>query len=236
MSNPQKNQRLPLPKKAVRDFILSIPAMLAVLIGYLFAFRIVGETPQVRAIAIGVIGWVVALYLRAPFAPLAKKLGQERGGLLMAGVSGPCEELIRLAMVLIFGRSFHLALSMGFGWGAVEILFAIISGGARLALLGRDDEKARQAKEILAAQGTMEIPAGWLVGAWERVFATGLHVGFTLLVAFQPWLVVLLLPVHSLVNLTIPKFAKRSIWIVEGIVTVVGGTALILGLSLFGQL
>jgi hypothetical protein len=236
MTNHETAKRLPLPKKAVRDFILAIPAMLAVLAAYLYSFKLFAVTPQWGAVGIGALGWVVALNLRMPFVPLIKKLGQEKGGLAMAGLSGPCEELVRLGAVLLFGRSFPFALSLGIGWGAMEIPFAIITSGTRLMLLARDDEKARQAKEIMAAQGLMDVPAGWLVGAWERLFATGIHVGFTLLVASNPFLTVVLLPVHSLVNLTIPLLQKKSVWLVEGIVTVVGSIAMVLGLMAFGQL
>lgn len=235
MSKPEPVQRLPLPKGMLRDLLLAIPLMLLVLVGYYSLFALFGATPHWAMIGLGALGWLVALNLRAPFVPIAKRLGQERGGRFMAVMAGPCEELVRLAVVLIFGRSFPVALSLGFGWGGVEVLFTLVNHVMRMVLMTRDDEKARQAREILAAQGPAKIPAGWLVGAWERLFATGIHVGFTLLVAYQPWLVVALLPVHSLVDLTIPVFAKRSVWIVEGLVTVVGGAALYLGLHVFGQ-
>lgn len=236
MTNPESPKGALLPKNAVRDFVIAVPVLLLILAAYLYSPNLFGQTPQWWAIGVGALGWVVALQLRFPFMPLAKKLGQEKAGRMMAVLAGPCEELARLAMVLIFGRTFPIALSLGIGWGGIEILFTLLNAGVRLAILSKDDEKARQAREILAAQGQLESKGGWIVGAVERIFATAIHVGFTLLVAWQPLLVVLLLPVHSLVNLAIPTFVKRSIWIVEGIVIVVGGGALLLGLAAFGQL
>lgn len=236
MTTPDSPKPVTLPKNAVRDFIISVPLLLALLAAYLFSPRLFDQAPQWWAIGIGALGWVVALQLRFPFMPLAKKLGQEKAGRMMAVLAGPCEELVRLAMILLFGRSFPVALSLGIGWGGIEILFTLLNGGMRLVLLSRDDEKARQAREILAAQGQLEVKGGWFLGVWERLFATAVHVGFTLLVAWQPLLVVLLLPVHSLLDLAIPTFIKRSIWIVEGLVTVVGGAAILLGLAAFGQL
>jgi hypothetical protein len=230
-------QSLELPKNAVRDFVISVPLMLLVLLGYLCAGQIWGLAPQWGYIGLGALGWVVALNLRLPFIPLVKKLGQEKGGTFMAALAGPCEEVVRLAAVLIFGRSFPVALAIGTGWAAIEVLFAIINGAIRLVVLSKDDEKAQQAKEILAAQGLLrEIPFAWILGAWERLFASGIHLGFTLMVAANPWLVVILTPLHSLVDLSIPKLSKRSIWLVEGIVTVVGAAALLLGLLAMGHL
>lgn len=236
MTNPESPMGVALPKNAVRDFVISVPMLLAILALYLYSPNFLGQVPQWWAIGVGALGWVVALQLRFPFFPLAKKLGQEKGGRMMAALAGPCEELVRLAMILIFGRSFPIALSLGIGWGGIEILFGLLNGGMRLAILSKDDEKARQAREILAAQGQLEPKGGWIVGAVERLFATGIHVGFTLLVAWEPWLVIPLTLVHSLVDLAIPTFVKRSIWIVEGLVIVAGGGALLLGLAAFGQL
>ncbi|HLN63025.1 MAG TPA: YhfC family glutamic-type intramembrane protease [Symbiobacteriaceae bacterium] len=234
----ETQQRPELPKHSLRDFLIAVPLMLAVGVAYLFASHIWGEAPRWGLIGLGALGWWAALILRFPFIPLAKKMGDlERQGSFMAFLAGVCEESVRLGWVLLFGRSFTEALALGIGWGAIEVLFAIINGGVRIVLLSRDDEKARQALAMLAEQGQLkETPGGWFVGAWERFFASALHLGFTLLVAWQPWLVVLLLPAHGLVDLAIPKFMKRSVWLVEGIVTVVGAAALLLGLTAFGQI
>lgn len=236
MANPSKNQRIAIPKKDLRDFIITVPALLLVAAAYLYSFRLFGVTPSWGLVGLGALGWVVALNLRLPFIPLVKRMEREKAGRFMAILAGPCEELVRLAAILIFGRTLPIALSIGIGWGVVEILYTIFAAGARTALMGKDDEKARQAKAILEEQGMLKIPAGWLVGVWERLFATGIHVGFTLLMAWNPWLVLVLTPVHSLIDLAIPLFVKRSIWIVEGIVTVAGGAAVVLGLLAFGLL
>lgn len=235
-----QNETLPaLPKNALRDLIIGIPLMLAVGVAYLYAPGIWGEPTRWGLIGLGALGWWAALILRIPFITLiAKQIeDREKKGSFMAILAGVCEESVRLAWVLLFGRSFAEALALGIGWGAIEVLFAIVNGVVRHVLLSRNDEKARQALVMLAEQGQLkEVPGGWAVGAWERFFASALHLGFTLLVAWQPWLVVVLLPVHGLVDLAIPKFQKRSIWIVEGVVTVVGAAALLLGLAAFGQL
>ena len=238
MTENETQQAPQMPKNALRDLIIAVPLMLVVGVAYLYAPAIWGEAPRWGLMGLGALGWWAALILRVPFIPLAKKMGsQERQGSFMAFLAGVCEESVRLGWVLLFGRTFSEALALGIGWGAIEVLFAIVNGVMRHVLLSRNDEKARQAMAMLKEQGQLqEIPGGWFVGAWERFFASALHLGFTLLVAWQPWLVVVLLPAHGLVDLAIPKLGKRSIWMVEGVVTVVGTAALLLGLAAFGQI
>jgi hypothetical protein len=220
----------------MRNYLLGIPLVLLVAAGYLYAFPLLGVTPQWSAVGVGALGWVVALALRGPVIALSAKLPREKATLWVVSASGPAEELVRLAAVLWLGRSFPIALSIGFGWGAVEILFGILNGFGALTILQKDDEKSRQARELLARQGDLEkfgLSPWW--GVYERVFATGLHVGFTLLLAAVPWAVVGTVPVHSLVNLSAIKY-RRQLWVVELAVGVAGLAAMLLGLLAHGKL
>lgn len=225
-----------LPPGAMRNTLLGIPLLLLVAAGYLYAFRLFEVTPDWRLIGFGALGWIIALALRAPAIALSSKLDREKGTLLVVSASGPAEELVRVMAVLLLGRSFPAALAIGFGWGAVEILFGIVNGLVAVTALQKDDEKSRQARELLARQGTLQnFGLSPLYGAWERIFATGLHVGFTLLLAAVPWAVFGAIPVHSLVNLSTIKFRGRLVTI-ELIVTTVGTAAMLLGLLAHGRL
>jgi hypothetical protein len=220
----------------MRNYLLSIPLVLLVAAGYFYAFPLLSVTPQWPAVGAGALGWIIALVLRAPVIAATSKLPREKGTLWVVSASGPAEELVRVAAVLILGRSLPTALSIGFGWGAVEILFGIVNGLGALTVLSRNDEKARQAREMLARQGGLDrfgMSPWW--GFFERLFATGLHVGFTLLLAAAPWAVVGTIPAHSLVNLSAIKYGRR-LWVVELVVAVAGTVAMLLGLLAHGKL
>lgn len=83
---------------------------------------------------------------------------------------------------------------------------------------------ALQARAALAASGMEQTitPVGPFIGVVERIFASGIHIGFTLLLAWQLWLVVLTVPVHSLTNLSLLTTGKRPMLLVEVIVAIVG--------------
>lgn len=214
----------------MRNYLLGIPLVLLVAAGYLYAFPLLGVAPQWSAVGLGALGWVVALALRGPVIALSARQPREKATLWVVSASGPAEELVRLAAVLWLGRSFPTALSIGFGWGAVEILFGMINGFVALSILQKDDAKSRQARELLARQGGLErYGLSPLWGFFERLFATALHIGFTLLLAAMPWAVVGTIPAHSLTNLSAVKYGRR-LWVVELVVAVAGTAAMLLGL------
>lgn len=225
-----------LPANAMRNFVIGVPLVLLVAAGYLYAFTLLDVTPQWGAVGVGALGWVLALGLRGPVAALTRNLPQAKATIWMVSASGPAEELIRLAVLFLLGRTFPTALSIGFGWGAVEILFGIVNGLVALTILQKDDEKSREARELLARQGTLQnFGLNPLWGMWERIFATGIHVGFTLVLAAFPWAVVALIPLHSLVNLSSIWF-RGKLWVTELVVTVAGTVAMVLGLLAHGKL
>jgi uncharacterized membrane protein YhfC len=56
----------------------------------------------------------------------------------------------------------------------------------------------------------LSVPATVYGGIFERVSATALHIGFTLLLAYHPVLILITLPLHSLVNVGAINLTKRS--------------------------
>jgi hypothetical protein len=75
-----------------------------------------------------------------------------------------------------------------------------------------------------------------LAGVAERVAASALHIGFTLLVARQPRLALATAPAHSGVNLAALALLRRSTLLAESFVGGVGALALAAGLAAFGRL
>jgi hypothetical protein len=198
------------PRRRARALLLASPAYLAVPVLFAVWFRSLAGPLSWTALGLGALGWWVAILLRVPLGPVASRLGRRRGQLLVVGASGPLEELVRLAACAVAGRSLAPALAVGLGWGAIEIAFALVNAFVLLTALRRDDEHAHQMWRELIESG-IPLDASPLYGALERVSATALHVGFTLLVAASPWLVLITIPVHSGVNLLALRYARRLI-------------------------
>lgn len=188
-------------------------------------------TPQVLPAALGAAGWMIALTLRAPIALIASRLTtKERTMTVVGWASGPAEEVVRLLLVLFVLRSGSAAAWAGAGWMAVEVLYVTANGLMIATLLTKDDPKSIEAKDLLLEQGMIQNYGPWW-GVLERFGAAGLHIGFTLLLFAQPWLVLVTIVVHSATNMLWVRYAKRSIALTElamlgwGIVVLTSGIA-----------
>ena len=148
-------------------------------------------------------------------------------------LAGPAEELVRLGVVLIAGQDFATVYAIGAGWAAIEAVYGMQVGFVRLALLRRADPKALEARQELAKMGLdRDISPAW--GVVERLFAGAAHIGFTLLVAAWPLLVIALIPVHAAVNMGVMALLPRGIARTEALVAVSGSVLFIGGLAAFG--
>jgi hypothetical protein len=106
------------------------------------------------------------------------------------------------------------------------------------SLLRRTDEQARQARALLTSMGLDKLlsqtdPA---LGVVERIAASALHIGFTLLIAWQPLLVLATIPVHSATNFVWLRLFRRSAVLSEVVFALIGAAILVAGLAAFGRL
>ena len=193
-----------------RNLLLAALPTLALPIA--IAVGLVGLGAELRPLAIvaGALGWIVALILRAPVAIVAFRRSGSREGAQpwITGASGPLEELVRLGVLLLVGRDLDTALSVGLGWAGIEVVYALVNGAAMLALVGRDDPEAEQARAMLPFKEALTPSAPWW-GVVERAWASALHIGFTLIIAAQPILVVVTILAHSATNLALLRLADR---------------------------
>lgn len=224
----------------VRYTYMAFCLMILVPLAYGLWFFLWGVPLSWGGIGIGALGWTIALMLRNPVALLAKAIPatSKHVTTIVVASSGPCEELVRLAVVLLLGRAFPMALSIGLGWAAIEVVYTIINGFVTLSVFRRDDEKARQARAVLEnmglAQAMLNSPP--FMGVLERISASALHIGFTLLLAWQPLLVVLTIPLHSSTNFIALFLVRRSVVLAELCIAIIGIVVLLAGLGVFGRL
>jgi hypothetical protein len=194
-----------------KSLVRSTPVILAIpaVIGVVLLLAGVGFEP-VPFLA-GVLGWIVALMLRAPVAFAAMRLyAGERTRIqsVITAASGPAEEIVRLVVLLLVGSALGDALWVGLGWGAIEVVYGIVNGAAILALIDRDDPEAEQVRALLPVAAITR-PDAPFWGIVERTWATLLHIGFTLLVAANPAFVLLTIVLHSATNLLLLRGLPR---------------------------
>ncbi|MEC0244996.1 hypothetical protein P4H65_04230 [Paenibacillus chitinolyticus] len=210
---------------------LMSPLYLLIPLAFWAFFDYHGVAVTLKLVLLGAAGWVAALVLRGPVSLLASRMPAAKGRLLLVSSSGPLEELVRLFTLLAAGMTIGSAASIGIGWAAIEIVYTLVTLFAVVSLSKRTDEKAMQAKAMLEAQGTYGAHPAW--GLIERVFASAYHIGAALCIARYPWSAVILIPLHSLLNLAVLAAAKKSLAQAEAIAAFVGTTVLAIGWQLY---
>ncbi|GIO13590.1 hypothetical protein J19TS2_31450 [Cohnella xylanilytica] len=209
--------------------IRSLPLYALVPVAFALVFSAAGYPIDWKAFGLGALGWLVALFLRGPVSAIAMKLPQDRARNVVVGSSGVLEEGVRLGLIALASTGASWAVSAGQGWAAVEVLYVMINVVLIASLVKRTDEKAMQAKQFLEAQGTVQAHPLW--GVLERIWASAFHVGCTLIVWRYGWSVVLLMPLHSALNLIAVRLAaKRSVPAASAFVAVAGVGTLAVGL------
>jgi hypothetical protein len=217
-------------RKAAGRGIRFLPLYLFVPVLFWLGFGWAGYWADWRAFGLGALGWVIALVLRGPVSVLVHKLPKDKGGAIAVISSGVLEEPTRLVLLLITSQSAGWAISLGQGWAAVEVAFTMINILVIASLAGKTDEKSMQAKQMLAAQGNLT--ASPLYGIVERISASAFHIGATLIAAAVPWMIVVLVPLHSGLNWGAVKLAGTSVKRTEAFVAAVGLITLAAGILL----
>jgi hypothetical protein len=210
--------------------VLAVPIVIGLVMSAL------GVELRLGPLVAGAVGWLVALGLRAPIVLATMRLSRdrERSQPWIVASSGPLEEGVRLIVVLLVGRDLDTALSIGLGWAAVEVVYALINGVALLSLMTKEGSQAEEARAIVSAMGLLDVTAPWW-GVVERASASLLHIGFTLIIAAAPILVVITAPVHSAVNLGVVRAARRRVPMsqIQGSLVIVGLLVLAVGIVLW---
>jgi Predicted membrane protein (DUF2324). len=216
--------------KATKRAIKFIPLYIAVPVLFGVGFLLSGFAIDWKAFGLGALGWVIALFLRGPISAAVMRMPQERVKAIMIACSGILEEITRVVLLALTSFGSTWALSVGQGWAAVEVLYVIVQIIAISSLAGRTDDKAMQAKQMLESTGNLQASPLW--GILERVWASAFHIGCTLIAASFPWMVIVLVPLHSGVNWAGVSLAAKSIRMSSMAIAIIGIAVLVAGLAL----
>ena len=232
------SEHVPSPRLR-RNFLLAAPLILLTPVSFGLLLQVWDEPLAWKWVGLGAAGWTVALTLRLPVALFARRLGVGSRVLqrLVVVASGPAEETTRLVVLILAGREFAVAYSIGLGWGGVEVVYAVLNSGLALWLARGTGRRAERVRHQLgeARDRGLFTDAGPILGIAERLSANAIHLGFTLLLAHWPLLLVGTIPIHSGINLVAVALARRSLVGTEAFVAAVGAALFLGGLAAFGK-
>jgi len=135
-------------------------------------------------------------------------------------------------VLLLVGRDLGTALWIGLGWAAIEVVYAIANGFAIAALAQRTDPEAERARALLPPAALSGNAPWW--GVAERIWTTAVHIGFTLILAAVPALVVVTAVLHSALNVGfLWLVGHRGLLLTTLAGVAAGSTILLFGLWLF---
>jgi hypothetical protein len=212
-------------------FALPVIALVPVAIAVVLATTL--APVHAGAAALGAAGWLAAMALRAPAGVFVSRMPKQDATRFMALISGPAEELLRVLLVMFAVHGFGSVLWAGFGWATIEVIYTLVTALVVRRLLLDTSAKAAQARRLLVSIGWLQYVQSLVpvLGAIERAGVSLLHIGFTLLLGWNPLLVLVTMPAHSSTNLVAVRLMKqRSVILMDTIVVVVGAVAFALGL------
>lgn len=219
----------------IRNTILALPLyLLSILPFWLLLPDHFNTDIRISYVLLGALGWWIAFLLRLPIIAIVQvlKLPQASAQHIIVSVSGPAEEITRLVLLLILGLTTQNALSVGLGWAAIEIVYAISQSFGMGILEQKNDTKAREAKKIIKQQGMSKsmTPSAPFWGAIERLSANALHVSFSLLLVTSPLFVILTVPAHSAFNFLALALYKKSVLLTQSTLALVAAAFMLLAL------
>jgi len=220
----------------IRNILLATPLYFLTPLPFIGLAYILDINLNLTSVLLGALGWWVALLLRIPVILFVKKkkIDQKKSNKLVIGFSGPTEEITRLVLVLIIGLNVPNAYSIGLGWATIEIIYGLIQIIGIGILEQKTDPEAEEAKALMKQMGMEKslAPSTPFWGALERVTAGAVHIGFSLLLVFSPFTIILAIPLHSFINFFVVQMNRTSIQKSQLSFLGIGGVILLLGILL----
>jgi len=220
----------------IRNILLATPLYFLTPLPFICLAYILDINLDLASVLLGALGWWVALLLRIPVILFVKnkKFDQKKSNKLVIGFSGPTEEITRLVLLLIIGLNVPNAYSVGLGWATIEIIYGLIQIIGIGVLEQKTDTEAEEAKALMKQMGMEKslAPSTPFWGALERATAGAVHIGFSLLLVFSPFTIILAIPLHSFINFFVVKMNRTSIQKSQLSFLAIGGIILLLGIIL----
>lgn len=220
----------------IRNILWAFPLYILSPLPFIWLANFVDINIDFNSVLFGALGWWIALILRVPILLFVKKnkLEQKRSNKLVIGASGPTEEITRLVLLLVIGLTTTHAYSVGIGWGIIEVLYALIQIVGIGVLEQKTDSEAEEAKLLMKQMGMDKslAPNTPFWGALERVSGNAIHIGFSLLLVFSPYILLLTIPLHSFINFFVVQTNKTSIRKSQISLLAIGFTILVFGILL----
>lgn len=218
----------------IRNIILASPLYLLVPIPFVLFADYLAISINYKEVLLGALGWWIALLVRMPVILLVRKKGlsTKLSNRITVGISGPAEEIVRIIILTIIGLNYSNAYSLGLGWASIEILYGLFQVIGLGILDQKTDAKAEEAKQMMKQMGMDKTlkPSVPYWGALERFSAGALHIGFSLLLLISPYMLILTIPLHSMVNFLVVKMNKVSIEKSQLLLFIIGGLVLLSGI------
>lgn len=198
-----------------RNSIIATPIYLMTIIPFIVIGNYLDLNINAGYIALGALGWWIALLLRLPFVLAVQKFikNQDTATRFTVGLSGPAEEVVRLIILATIGLTSGNAYSVGLGWAFIEIIYGLVQLFGIASLKDKKDKKSLEAKEMIKKMGmdkTFDNDTPFW-GALERVSATSIHISFGLMLVINPYFVLATIPLHSSINFIVLYLNKISI-------------------------
>jgi hypothetical protein len=186
---------------------------------------------QPGSLVLGIVGWLAALVLRIPVALVARKgKSLRRAQQIVVGSSGPAEELVRLAVILVTAQTFGGGLYLGLGWASAEIVYTTAAVWAA--------SSARRRLPASDPRAACQSPAAgmYVTASVERLGIAAFHIGAALALAKYPTLVIPVMALHSGLNVVALRLAHRGTVLTEAFIVTTGVLLFVSGLGLWGRL
>ncbi len=208
---------------------IALASLALVPVPFILLARAFGLEIDAVMVGAGAGGWCVHLAVRMPAIALLSRWQREWWGVWL---SGPMEEGIRVFLVLALADTAGEAYSLGLGWGLVEIPYHLLEA-LMLYRLGTLPAAGSAPQPSPLASGVDALMARpWsLWRTLERVAATSIHIGLSLVMFWAPLVVLAAVPAHSLLNHAFLKAVAVSVPWAEAVALALGGIILATGLA-----
>lgn len=174
-----------------------LPVLVVLAAALWFAALALGERVVPRTAWWGATGWTFTMLARAPLSAIvSKRLPPVRAARALQIGGGVIEEALRIGIVAWQAQTFSRAVSVAFGWAAVELVYGGFAAFIAVRLASGSGDRAELARMQLLMVG-QQAGSGRALEIAERAVAGLYQVGATLLIAAAPILGVMLMPIRG---------------------------------------